>query len=171
MKAWEEMKIEIQNLAGAHWEQVRQVYLEGLATGQATFETQAPSWEKWDAAHLPFSRLVALADRAVKGWAALSLVSTRSVYAGVAEVSVYVGQNCRGQGIGRTLLERLIQSSEENGIWTLQASIFPENEPSIVLFKACGFREVGARERIGCLHGRWRTTSFLERRSQTVGID
>lgn len=162
--------IEIVNMAPADWESVRRIYLEGLATRLATFETEAPAWDEWDRRHLSFARLVAAASGEVKGWAALSPVSTRSVYSGVAEVSVNIAQNCRGQGIGRTLLERLIETSEEHGIWTLQASIFPENESSVALHKACGFREVGVRERIGRLDGRWRNTVLLERRSTTVGI-
>ncbi|HEV2765718.1 MAG TPA: GNAT family N-acetyltransferase, partial [Pyrinomonadaceae bacterium] len=121
----------IEPLTEAHWEQVRAVYLEGIATGQATFETQAPAWERWDASHLPHSRLVALAGRTVKGWAALSRVSDRCVYGGVAEVSVYVGASYRGQGVGRALLGALVESSELNGVWTLQAGVFPENEASV----------------------------------------
>jgi L-amino acid N-acyltransferase YncA len=160
----------IRDMDLAHWEAVRQIYREGLATGQATFESEAPDWEWWDARHLPGARLVAVAGGVVTGWAALSSVSARAVYAGVAEVSVYVGWDHRGQGIGRTLLERLIEASEANGIWTLQASILPENGPSIALHKSCGFREVGVRERIGRLHGNWRDTVLLERRSRVVGI-
>ena len=156
-------------MSPADWRQVRRIYLEGLATGQATFETEAPSWETWDAHHLPSARLVASASGVVKGWAALSPVSARAVYAGVAEVSVYVAQDSRSEGVGRALLERLIQQSEESGIWTLQASIFPENEASISLHKSCGFRAVGIRERIGWLRGLWRNTVLLERRSKSVG--
>ena len=156
---------EIRNMSAEDWDQVRQIYLAGLATGQATFETEAPSWERWDAGHLAVPRLVAAAGDVVKGWAALSSVSNRAVYAGVAEVSVYVGLEWRGQGVGRLLLEQLIEASEQNGIWTLQASIFPENEPSITLHKACRFREVGRRERIGRLNGVWRDTVLLERRN------
>ena len=160
--------VEIRDMSPADWEQVRRIYLEGLATGQATFETEAPSWESWDAGHLPFARLVASANDVVRGWAALSPVSTRAVYAGVAEVSVYVGQNWRGEGVGRTLLEKLIELSEENGRWTLQASIFPENEVSLAMHKSCGFREVGRRERVGRLKGVWRDTVLLERRSKAI---
>lgn len=150
------------------WEQVRGIYLEGLATGQATFETEAPSWEQWDVRHLSAPRLVSATGETIKGWAALGPVSTRAAYAGVAEVSVYVGQEERRQGVGRLLLERLIEISEQHGIWTLQASIFPENEASIELHKSCGFREVGRRERIGRLNGIWRDTVLLERRSAVV---
>jgi len=153
------------------WERVRAIYAEGLAAGDATFETEAPAWESWDAAHLTFARLVAREGEAVEGWAALSPVSSRRVYAGVAEVSVYVGQRFRGRGIGRALLEALIEESEKHGVWTLQASVFPENAASRALHTACGFREVGRRERIGRLKGRWRDTVLLERRSRVVGVD
>ncbi|HEY0080526.1 MAG TPA: GNAT family N-acetyltransferase [Pyrinomonadaceae bacterium] len=161
----------IEELNAADWEGVRAVYLEGIATGDATFETDAPSWQEWDAAHLLHSRLVARAGEALKGWAALSPVSKRRVYRGVAEVSVYVGREHRGLGIGRALLEALVASSERNGIWTLQAGIFPENTSSIRVHKSCGFREVGRRERIGQLNGIWRDTVLLERRSRVVGAD
>ena len=154
-----------------HWEQVRAIYMEGIATGDATFETQEPSWESWDAAHLPFARLVASAQDVVAGWAALSPVSKRAVYAGVAEVSVYVAEKYRGRGIGLALLEALAGASEEAGIWTLQASVFPENTASIALHCACGFRVVGRRERIGKLRGVWRDTLLLERRSSVAGAD
>ena len=157
-------------MLSADWLPVKRIYLEGIATGHATFETEAPSWEKWNDAHLAFARLVARAGSEVKGWAALSPVSSRRVYAGVAETSVYVGRDSRGQGIGRALLEALIQASESKGIWTLQAGIFPENTGSIELHKALGFREVGRRERIGKLNGVWRDTLLLERRSAIVGI-
>lgn len=154
-----------------HWEQVRAIYMEGIATGDATFETQEPSWESWDAAHLPFARLVAYACDVVAGWAALSPVSKRAVYAGVAEVSVYVAEKYRGRGIGLALLEALVGASEKAGIWTLQASVFPENTASIALHSACGFRMVGRRERIGKLRGAWRDTLLLERRSSVAGTD
>ena len=153
------------------WEGVRAVYVEGLATGQATFETEAPGWERWDAAHLSFARLVARAGERVSGWAALSPVSSRPVYAGVAEVSVYVGREARGRGLGRSLLAALIEESERHGVWTLQASIFPENAASVALHKALGFRVVGTRERVARLKGRWRDTVLLERRSTVVGVD
>ncbi|MCU1267140.1 MAG: N-acetyltransferase family protein [Acidobacteria bacterium] len=159
------MKLEITKLQPAHWDKVCEIYLAGLGTGLASFETEAPSWEQWDAAHSSSVRLVALSEGLVTGWAALSPTSARAVYAGVAEVSVYVAQARRGQGVGRALLEQLIAQSEQNGIWTLQASIFPENETSIALHKGCGFREVGRRERIGKLNGNWRDTILLERRS------
>ena len=153
------------------WEQVCSIYLEGIATGHATFETEAPTWEQWNASHLPHGRLVERAGDTVRGWAALSPVSSRRVYAGVAEVSVYVAQNFQGLGIGRALLEALTSASEQNGIWTLQAGIFPENSASLTLHKRCGFREVGRRQRVGKMNGVWRDTILLERRSRVVGGD
>jgi L-amino acid N-acyltransferase YncA len=161
----------IDNMRESDWEQVRSIFLEGIATGDATFETDAPPWGKWDASHLPYCRLVARSGDAVMGWAALSPVSSRCVYGGVAEVSVYIGKKYRGLGLGRDLLTALIADSEENGLWTLQAGVFPENKSSIDLHKRCGFREVGRRERIGRMDGRWRDTVLLERRSATVGND
>jgi L-amino acid N-acyltransferase YncA len=161
----------IELMRQSDWEGVRAVYLEGLATGQATFETEAPGWERWDAAHLSFARLVARAGERVSGWAALSPVSSRRVYAGVAEVSVYVGREARGRGLGRSLLAALIEESERHGVWTLQASIFPENASSVALHRACGFRLVGRRERVARLKGRWRDTVLFERRSRVVGVD
>lgn len=152
------------------WPAVRIIYLGGIATGQATFETRAPSWEAWDAAHLSFARLVARAGKDLVGWAALSPVSQRKAYRGVAEVSIYVAEKSRGQGVGRALLERLIRESEEHDIWTLLAAVFPENAATAALHKRCGFREVGRRERIGKLDGIWRDTILLERRSKTVGV-
>jgi len=151
------------------WNAVRAIYEAGIATGQATFETEAPSWERWNAKHLTAARLVAEQDDQVLGWAALSAVSDRCVYAGVAEVSVYVAEAARGKGIGRELLQALVSASESLGIWTLQAGIFPENAASVALHTACGFRVVGVRERIGKHHGRWRDALFLERRSGVAG--
>jgi phosphinothricin acetyltransferase len=152
-------------MKASDWEQVRAIYLEGIRSGHSTFETEAPSWEKWDEGHLLFGRLVMRAGEMVLGWAALSPVSKRHVYRGVAEVTVYVSENARGQGIGRTLLDALIDESEKNGIWTLQASIFPENTASVQLHLRCGFREVGRRERIAMLNGVWRDTLLFERRA------
>ena len=153
------------------WEAVRTIYAEGIATRLATFEVEAPSWEAWDAAHLSFARLVARKGKIVVGWAALSPVSRRHAYAGVAEVSVYVAQDLRGTGVGRQLLEALIAQSEQHGIWSLQAVMFPENAGSVALHSGCGFREGGRRERIGKLDGAWRDTMLLERRSQRIGTD
>lgn len=164
------MLISIKSLNSGHWEGIRTIYLEGIATGLATFETGAPTWEEWDARHLPFARITAKAKAdEVLGWAALSPVSTRRVYSGVAEVSVYVAANARGQGVGRVLLQRLIEESEANAIWSLQASIFPENLASLRLHESCGFRVVGVRERIAKLNGIWRDTVILERRSKLTG--
>ena len=150
---------------------MRQIYLEGIDTGHATFETAAPSWEEWDANHLKLGRVVAIsADSGeVVGWAAMNRVSARKVYAGVAEVSLYVANNARQMGVGKALLNSLVQTSEQNGLWTLQASVFPENVASLTLHKSCGFRQVGTRERIGRLNGVWRDTILLERRSKLAG--
>ena len=164
-------KLSIGPMQRADWDQVRAIYQEGIATGHATFETSAPSWEQWDTAHLPFARLVARQDDQLMGWAALSPVSQRCVYGGVAEVSVYVSASRRGTGVGTKLLHALIAESEQNGIWTLQAGMFLENSGSLALHQSCGFREVGRRERIGKMNGTWRDTILLERRSRTVGIE
>jgi L-amino acid N-acyltransferase YncA len=165
------MDTEIRGLVPADWGSVRAIYLAGIATGQATFETESPTWEDWNDAHLPAPRLVAIANEVIVGWAALSPVSPRPVYAGVAEVSVYVDAERRGQGVGALLLETLVKESEKNGIWTLQASIFPENAASVKLHKACGFREVGTRQRIGKMNGVWRDTILFERRSKLIGTE
>jgi len=161
----------INEMRPGDWDCVQAIYAEGIATQQATFETTAPTWPLWDASHLPCARLVARINETIVGWAALSPVSSRKVYAGVAEVSVYVSENQRGRGIGRQLLEALIAASELNGIWTLQAGIFPENITSLALHQSCGFRVVGRRERIGNMAGVWRDTILLERRSQRIGTD
>ena len=164
------MSIEIDSLYADDWESVRAIYIEGIKTGHATFETDAPNWERWDGAHLKIARLVARESNEVIGWAALSPVSTRRVYAGVAEVSVYVAARARGRGVGRQLLTALISESERSGVWTLQAGIFPENESSIALHEACGFRKAGRRERIGKLGDVWRDVILMERRSPVVGV-
>lgn len=161
----------IDALHPADWLQVRAIYLAGIATGQATFEQSAPEWERWDRKHLPTCRLVARDGAGhVAGWAALTPYSARAVYAGVAEVSIYVAAAMRGQGVGRRLLAALVAASEAAGIWTLQAGIFPENTASVRLHERCGFRVVGRRERIGQLHGVWRDVLLLERRSAVVGV-
>ena len=157
-------------MAPADWSPVRAVYLEGIATGNATFETEAPQWELWDAAHSAVCRLVAENADAVLGFAALSPVSARKVYAGVAEVSVYVSAQARGAGVGGALLRELVRASEAAGFWTLQAGIFPENHASLRLVAKCGFRVLGVRQRVGCLGGRWRDVVLLERRSATAGV-
>jgi len=158
-------------LATAHWPEVKAIYEEGIATGHATFATEAPTWDEWDQGHMRHSRLVACNQAGqVLGWAALSPVSGRCVYGGVMEVSVYVAAAARGQGVGRQLLTALLTESEANGIWMLQAGIFPENTASVRLHEALGFRVVGRRERIGKMAGLWRDTLLLERRSQLVGV-
>jgi L-amino acid N-acyltransferase YncA len=162
--------VEISALSPNDWQEVRAIYQEGIATGNATFETTAPDWDKWDSGHFPFCRLVARLDGEVAGWAALSPVSARHVYRGVAEISVYVAGYARGLGLGRKLLQTLIPESERQGIWTIQAGIFPENTASLELHRAAGFRVIGKRERPGCLDGKWRDVMLLERRSLVVGV-
>ena len=154
------------------WPEIREIYAQGIATGNATFETDLPDWKKWDASHRQDCRLVARAGEPpfLLGWAALSPASARRVYAGVAEVSVYVATEARGRGVGKVLLQALIQESESAGIWTLQAGIFPENTTSIALHQSLGFREVGIRQRLGKLGERWRDVVLLERRSSKVGL-
>jgi L-amino acid N-acyltransferase YncA len=171
--------LEIVPLRPSDWGAVRRIFLEGIATGHATFETEAPDWETWDRAHRADCRLlardadaVASAKRpfAALGWAALSRVSQRRVYEGVAEVSIYVAASSRGRGVGRRLLEELVRASEAAGVWTLQAGIFPENAASLAIHRACGFRRLGVRERVACLRGAWRDVVLLERRSDRVGL-
>jgi L-amino acid N-acyltransferase YncA len=161
--------MEIVPLLPAHWEAVARIYGEGIATGDATFETDVPLWEAWDDAHLRDLRLVTLTGAEVAGWAALSPVSGRCVYAGVAESSVYVAESMRGQGVGRALMTELIRRAEAAGIWTIQTGIFPENSGSLALHERVGFRVVGTRERLGKHHGVWRDVLFLERRSPDTG--
>jgi len=157
-------------LTADHWPAVCAIYAEGMATGTATFATEPPTWESWDSGHLPTGRLVAAdAMGQVLGWVALSPVSGRCVYAGVAEVSVYVAAAAQGHVVGRALMRALVTESEQNGLWTLQAGIFPENLASVRLHEAVGFRLVGRRERIGQLRGVWHDTLLLERRSAVVG--
>jgi L-amino acid N-acyltransferase YncA len=160
--------VRIEPLRPADWPAVRAIYEAGIATGNATFETAAPAWEAWDAEHLPEHRLLASDDGRVLGWAALAPVSDRCAYAGVAEDSIYIAPQAQGQGVGRALLAALIASAEQAGIWTVQTGIFPENQASVRLHQACGFRVVGVRERLGRLHGRWRDVLLLERRSQLI---
>lgn len=163
------MAVTIKTMTPDDWPSVRAIYGEGVASGNATFETEAPSWEQWDQSHLADPRLVADVGGHVVGWAALSPVSGRCVYGGVAEVSVYVAADAQGKGIGKALLQSLAEASERAGIWTLQAGIFRENRASIALHRTCGFREVGYRERIGQLQGVWRDVVLLERRSTVAG--
>ena len=164
-----DLAVSIEPMRPEDWPAVRAIYLEGITTGNATFEQTAPEWEKWDAGHLPGARIVARSASDVLGWAALSAVSSRCVYAGVAEVSIYVAERARGRGLGRQLMARLIADSEAAGIWTLQAGIFPENAASIALHERAGFRIVGTRERLGQMDGRWRDVVLMERRSAAVG--
>jgi phosphinothricin acetyltransferase len=164
--------MKIQPLEPSHYPAVKTIYEMGIATGPATFQTEAPSWEEWDKSHLKNCRLVALNEsNTVVGWVALTPVSGRCVYAGVAEVSVYVDAQHQGKGIGKKLLEELIRQSEAQNLWTLQAGIFPENRPSLKLHEQCGFRKIGYREKIGKMKNVWRDTVFLERRSKSVGVD
>lgn len=161
--------VHIRSMAADDWPPVRAIFLEGIATGNATFETSPPDWQRWDGGHLPGCRLVALLEAEVVGWAALSPVSGRCVYSGVAEVSVYVAEFARARGVGRALIGALVDCSEREGIWTLQAGIFPENTASIEAHTRSGFRIVGVRERLGAMAGRWRDVVLMERRSAVAG--
>ncbi len=164
--------MKISSLQPAHYAALKKIYELGIATGNATFETSAPTWESWDKAHLEKARLVAMDENEnVIGWAALTAVSGRCVYAGVAEVSVYVHPDATGKGVGKKLLGALIRESEKENLWTLQAGIFPENAASLKIHEQCGFRKVGYREKIGKMKNVWRDTVLLERRSSLVGID
>ena len=162
------MGFELSPMKSRDWSAARAIYREGIATRNATFETVAPAWKKWDRDHLRCCRLVARSPDSVVGWAALSPVSSRRVYAGVAEASIYVAKHVRRQGVWE-LMSALIDASEREGIWILQAGIFPENIPSLKLWKRAGFRVVGIRERLGAMYGRWRDVLLLERRSARVG--
>ncbi len=162
--------IKTRKMEASDWEVVSKIYAEGIATGFATFETNTPTYEAWDAAHMSTCRIVAFEDEKILGWAALSPVSSRCVYGGVAEVSVYVGQDSRGKGAGKLLMETLIKESEAEGLWTIQSGIFPENKGSIELHKKVGFRYIGKRARVGKLAGEWKDNLLFERRSETVGI-
>lgn len=162
--------VRVRAMVAEDWPAVRAIYGEGLATGQASFEAAAPeAWATWTAGKLGVGRSVAEGGAGVVGFTALSPVSARPVYAGVAEVSVYVAARARGRGVGRALLERLVADAEAAGMWTLQSSVFPENAATLALHAACGFRTVGRRERIARHHGVWRDTLLLERRSAVVG--
>jgi L-amino acid N-acyltransferase YncA len=161
--------VEIRPLLPEDWPSVRTIYREGIATGNATFETDAPEWEVWDSKHLRDARLAAVVDGRVVGWAALAPVSDRCVYSGVAELSIYIASAMRGKGVGKTLLDALVLESEAKGFWTLQTGVFPENKASLALHQKCGFRIVGRRERIGKMGSRWRDVIFLERRSAVAG--
>lgn len=160
----------IRTMKPSDWEAVARIYLEGIATGFATFETQTPSYDHWDKAHTNECRLVAEKNDLIAGWAALSPVSSRCVYGGVAEVSVYISAQSRGQGVGKLLMQHLIMESEKAGFWTIQSGIFPENMASIRLHEAVGFRYIGKRERVGKILGVWKDNLLFERRSSTVGV-
>jgi len=161
----------IEKLQEHHWTQVEEIYLEGISNRMATFETRSPGWELWNETHHPECRYVITDNDEVRGWAALSPVSKRKAYAGVAEVSIYIHKSYRGFGFGKKLLEFLIDKSEKNGFWTLQVSLFPENKISFALHTSCGFREIGIREKIAQLDGIWRNTVLLERRSRLPKFD
>jgi L-amino acid N-acyltransferase YncA len=159
---------DITAMSAKHAEQVLAIYRLGIATGNATFETEPPSWERFTAGRMPEHRFVALDDNQVRGWVACSTVSDRCVYAGVVEHSVYVHPDARGRGVGRALLKALIDSTEKAGVWTIQSGIFPENTASLSLHTACGFRTVGTREKVGRHHGVWRDVILVERRSPAI---
>ena len=162
--------MEIKNIDKDNFNQVVEIYKEGIETGIATFQSDIPDWDSWNNSHLPNCRLAAFQNDQMMGWAALTPVSSRCVYAGVAEVSVYIGEKFRGKGIGELLLNQLIKESEQTGLWTLQSGIFPENIGSINLHKKCGFRQIGYREMIGQKNGVWKDNIMMERRSKTVGL-
>jgi L-amino acid N-acyltransferase YncA len=164
-------EVSIHEMRPDDWNDVRRIFEEGIATGKASFEVEAPTWEDWNAHHLHHSRLVARIEGRIVGWAALSPMSYRSCYAGVAEISIYITAGWRGRRVGIKLLTALIESSERNGIWSLYATSFADNEVSIELQLACGFRIVGRRERIAKDRGVWRDTVLTERRSKVVGVD
>ena len=155
----------------ADWRAVSDIYTQGIATGYATFETEVPSYEEWNKNHIAGCRLIAERGDEIAGWAALSPVSGRCVYGGVAEVSVYVAKKFHGLGIGKVLMNHLILESEKAGLWTLQSGIFPENVGSIKLHEKVGFRKIGFREKVGKLHGNWKDNVIFERRSKVVGQD
>lgn len=162
--------MQIIQLNQTHWYDVKKIYEQGIATKNATFQTAAPTWKEWDDSHLSHSRIVAQINNQIVGWAALSPVSERCVYNGVAEVSVYVDLKFTRLGIGKSLLLNLISESEANKIWTLQSGIFPENKASIHLHKSCGFKKIGIREKLGKMDLTWRDVILLERRSDVVGV-
>lgn len=165
-----ERNVIIRDMKASDWEAVAAIYAEGIATGFATFETTVPEYDTWDSAHMQTCRFIAADGEKILGWAALSPVSSRCVYGGVAEVSVYVGIESRGMGVGKLLMQSLITASESIGLWTLQSGVFPENEGSIELHKKVGFRYIGRRERVGKLLGEWKDNVLFEKRSTTIGI-
>jgi L-amino acid N-acyltransferase YncA len=163
--------VNIENIQDFHYPNLVNIYLQGIKSGHATFQTSAPTWEEWDNSHLKHSRLLAIENDQVLGWAALTPVSSRCVYGGVAEVSVYIAMEARGKGVGTRLLSALVTASEQNQIWTLQSGIFPENTASVHIHQKCGFRIVGIREKIGKMGAIWRDNLLLERRSTHIGLD
>jgi L-amino acid N-acyltransferase YncA len=163
--------LHIEKMEVDSWNDVQRIYQLGIETKNATFETKAPDWETWDKSHRQDCRIIAIIEKTIVGWAALSNVSGRCVYSGVAEVSIYVDPKYQGQGIGENLMTELITESESQNIWTLQAGIFPENKGSIKLHQKHGFRIIGIRERIGKMDNNWRDVILLERRSNVIGID
>lgn len=162
--------MEIRKIEEGYYPQVAAIYLQGIETGVATFQTEGTDWEAWDKSHLPNCRIAAFENNQMAGWAALSPVSSRCVYAGVAEVSIYIAEGFRGKGVGKLLLQKLIEESEATGLWTLQSGIFSENKASIKLHEHCGFRIIGYREKIGKKGDVWKDNIIMERRSKTVGI-
>lgn len=162
--------MEIRHYTEVNFENLCQIYKQGIETGIATFQTELPNWETWDNTHLKFGRIGMFEEDKLIGWCSLSPVSNRCVYGGVAEVSIYVDSNYQNKGIAKQLLQKLISESEENGIWTLQSGIFPENKASVQVHLNCGFRIVGVREKIGKKDGVWKDSLLLEKRSQTIGI-
>lgn len=166
------MNYKIKEMTEEDWKEVSKIYLEGINTGKATFQTEIPTWENWNSSHLNSCRLVACLENKMLGWAALSPISSRCVYTGVAEVSIYIGEAYRGKGVGKSILSTLVKLSEENGIWSLYSAIIRENNSSIALHKSCGFREIGIREKVAKMpNGVWHDTVLMERRSDIVGID
>ena len=170
------MTVTVRDMTAADWPDVERIYREGIATGNATFEASPPSWEDFDRDKVADPRLVAVEDGAVVGWAAAGRVSSRCVYEGVLEHSVYVAESARGHGVGRVLLDAFLRAAEAAQIWTVQSGVFPENEPSLALHRELGFRTVGTRERVGKMgygpySGVWRDVVMIERRSSRVGID
>lgn len=165
------MELQFRPMTVEDWPAVDRIYYQGIETGDATFQTESPTWSEWDKGHVAVCRIVAIANERVVGWATLSPVSERCAYNGVAEVSIYIDKNARGQKVGKKLLEKLIAESEKENFWTLQSGIFPENKASIALHLSCGFRTVGYRKRVGKLNGVWRDTVLMERRSDLVGMD
>jgi Sortase and related acyltransferases len=162
--------ISFKPMGAEHWPLIKEIYSDGLSTGDASFQQDIPDWEDWNKNHLLHSRILILIDQEIVGWGALSPVSLRSVYRGVAEVSIYIGKSFRGKGLGFQLLKSLVKESEENEIWTLQSSIFPENLASICIHQKNGFRKLGYREKVGRMKGIWRDTIIMERRSKVVGL-